>query len=49
MFEALIIVLGIVALVLLWINNSNQKDIYRKTKQLHDITNAIHSLLVKKL
>lgn len=48
MFEILIIVLGVVALVLLWINNSNQKDIYDKLLQLYEITNKIHSLLVKK-
>lgn len=49
MFEILIIVLGIIALVLLLVNNSNQKDIYNKLWQLHEITNKIHSLLRDKL
>ena len=47
MFEILIIILGIIALVLLWINNVNQRNIYDKLWQLHEITNEIHSLLVE--
>ena len=49
MFETLVIILGVLIVILLWINNTNQKDIYNKLWQLHASANEIHSLLVKKL
>ena len=46
MFETLImILLGIIIILLLWANNSNQGEIHNKLGQLCEVTNRIHSLL----